>query len=66
MHPHERRHEGPDAKQPPRGYCVACKSTRDISAPRQIERAGGPAIEGVCAACGSKMFVLGGSLSPEP
>ncbi len=44
------------------GYCITCKATREISDPKQIERAGGPAIEGTCAVCGDKVFVLGASL----
>lgn len=50
--------------QPVTGYCVTCKATREMSEVKQIERAGGPAIEGKCAVCGSKMFVLGGQLPP--
>ncbi|MEO7038630.1 MAG: DUF5679 domain-containing protein [Candidatus Elarobacter sp.] len=45
--------------QPPQGYCVTCKAKREMSDPKQIERAGGPAIEGTCSVCGSKIFVLG-------
>jgi hypothetical protein len=45
--------------QPTQGYCVVCKAKRDVSDAKQIERAGGPAIEGKCAVCGSKIFVLG-------
>lgn len=45
--------------QPPQGYCVSCKDKREISDPKQVERAGGPAIEGACSVCGSKIFVLG-------
>jgi hypothetical protein len=45
--------------QPPQGYCVTCKAKREVSDPKQIERSGLPAIEGKCAVCGSKIFVLG-------
>lgn len=45
--------------QAPKGYCVACKTKRELSEPKQIERSGGPAIEGKCTVCGSKIFVLG-------
>ncbi len=44
---------------PPQGYCVTCKTKRELSDPKQVERGGGPAIEGTCKACGSKVFVLG-------
>lgn len=45
--------------QAPQGYCVACKTKREVSEPKQIERGGGPAIEGRCTVCGTKMHVLG-------
>lgn len=45
--------------QVPQGYCVVCKGKRELSDAKQIERGGGPAIEGNCAVCGSKIFVLG-------
>ena len=51
--------------QPLQGYCVACKVKREISDPKQIERAGGPAIEGTCTVCGTKIFLLGVTLSPR-
>lgn len=54
-------HESP----PPVGYCVVCKTTREISDAKQIERGGGPAIEGRCSVCGGKMFVMGGELRPS-
>jgi DNA-directed RNA polymerase subunit RPC12/RpoP len=41
------------------GYCVTCKAKRAISEPKAIERGGGPAIEGKCTVCGSKIFILG-------
>jgi hypothetical protein len=52
--------------QPPHGYCVKCKAKRELSEPKQIERAGGPAIEGKCTVCGSTIFVLGAGAPPRP
>ncbi|MGH7707544.1 MAG: DUF5679 domain-containing protein [Vulcanimicrobiaceae bacterium] len=51
--------------RPPQGYCVACKAKRDISAATDVLRVGSPAIEGRCAVCGSKIFVLGADQLPE-
>jgi uncharacterized protein DUF5679 len=48
-----------DPTQPPQGYCVVCKAKREVSDAKQIERGGGPAIEGKCAVCGGKIFVMG-------
>ncbi len=45
--------------QPPRGYCVTCKAKRELRDPKQIDRAGGPAIEGTCTVCGNIVFILG-------
>jgi DNA-directed RNA polymerase subunit RPC12/RpoP len=45
--------------QPPHGYCITCKAKRELSDTKQIDRGGGPAIEGKCTVCGSKIFVLG-------
>ena len=45
--------------QQPTGYCVACKAMREMKDVKQIERAGGPAIEGLCSACKAKMFIIG-------
>jgi hypothetical protein len=52
--------------QPPQGYCVKCKAKRQLREPKQIERAGGPAIEGYCTVCDSKIFVLGAGMVPRP
>ena len=51
--------------QHPKGYCVACKTTREMKDAKQVERAGGPAVEGKCSVCGAKMFILGSELPPE-
>ncbi|MGH7714636.1 MAG: DUF5679 domain-containing protein [Vulcanimicrobiaceae bacterium] len=58
-------HSGERSQPPPTGYCVACKQKRELSEAKQIERGGGPAIEGKCAVCCSKMFILGAEL-PAP
>ncbi|MGH7662287.1 MAG: DUF5679 domain-containing protein [Vulcanimicrobiaceae bacterium] len=46
----------------PVGYCVRCQTRRELAEPKQIERGGGPAIEGKCAVCSSKIFIMGGEL----
>ena len=50
---------------PVRGYCVACKTERELSDAKQIERSGLPTFEGKCPICGSKIFVLGAGV-PAP
>lgn len=45
------------------GYCVKCKSKKDIKDPKQIETKNGrPAVQGQCADCGTKITVIGGKL----
>jgi hypothetical protein len=63
MHQHEHSHD--DASEKPAGYCVACKAKREIKDPKQVERGGGPAIEGACSICGAKIFMLGVELRAE-
>lgn len=46
------------------GYCVRCQTRRPVAEPKQIERGGGPAIEGKCAVCGFRIFIMGGELGP--
>ena len=46
------------------GYCVRCQTRRQVAEPKQIERGGGPAIEGKCATCGFRIFIMGGELRP--
>lgn len=46
------------------GYCVRCQMRCEVAEPKQIERGGGPAIEGKCAACGAKVFIMGAELRP--
>ena len=50
-----------DLPDPPvsAGYCVACRSKREMTETKWTERSGGLAIEGKCSVCGAKMFVLG-------
>jgi hypothetical protein len=46
------------------GYCVKCKSKKDITDPKQIETKNGrPAVQGTCSECGTKITVIGGKLS---
>gem|GEM_PF-6820994 len=47
---------------PPVGYCVRCQTKRELADPKQIERGGGPAIEGKCTVCGARIFIMGGQL----
>lgn len=49
--------------QPRQGYCMSCRTTRELTDTKQIDRAGGPAIEGKCAVCGTTVFVLGAGSS---
>ena len=53
-----------DEGKAPVGYCVRCQTKREIAEPKQIERGGGPAIEGKCTVCGFRMFIMGGELRP--
>jgi hypothetical protein len=65
MHSHEHQHSTESATDKPRvGYCVKCKASRAMRDPKQIERGGGPAIEGRCVECESQIFIMGGELSP--
>ncbi|HEU0168194.1 MAG TPA: DUF5679 domain-containing protein [Chloroflexota bacterium] len=42
------------------GYCVKCKSRREMSNAKQVTMKNGkPATEGVCPTCGTKMFKIG-------
>jgi hypothetical protein len=42
------------------GYCVKCKSKREMKNSKQVTMANGkPATEGVCPTCGTKMFKIG-------
>jgi hypothetical protein len=38
---------------------------REMREVKQVERGGGPALEGKCAVCGSKVFALGAELQPR-
>lgn len=42
-------------------YCVKCKSKREMKDAKAITMKNGrPATQGVCPACGTKMFKIGG------
>ena len=42
------------------GYCVKCRAKRDMKDPKSITMKNGrPATQGVCPACGTKMFKIG-------
>lgn len=42
------------------GYCVKCKTKREIKNAKQIIlKNGKPAVQGLCPVCGTKMFKIG-------
>jgi len=42
------------------GYCVKCKSKREMKDQKSITMKNGkPAVTGTCAVCGTKMFKIG-------
>ena len=44
----------------PTGYCMKCKTQREIKNPKQVTMKNGrPATEGACATCNTKMFKIG-------
>lgn len=44
------------------GYCVKCKTSREIKDPKQITMKNGrPATQGSCPVCGTKIFKIGAS-----
>ena len=44
------------------GYCVKCKSKKDIKDPQDIVMKNGrPATQGTCPDCGTKIFKIGKS-----
>lgn len=46
------------------GYCVKCKSSREIKDAKQITMKNGrPATQGLCPVCGTKIFKIGGGAS---
>jgi RNase P subunit RPR2 len=46
------------------GYCVKCKSKREMQNPQQVTMKNGkPATQGTCPTCGTKMFKIGGGKS---
>ena len=47
------------------GYCVKCKTSREIKDAKQITMKNGrPATQGLCPVCGTKIFKIGGSAAP--
>jgi len=44
-------------------YCVKCRATREMKDTKAITTKNGrPAIQGVCPACGTRMFKIGRGL----
>jgi RNase P subunit RPR2 len=44
------------------GYCMKCKTQREIKNAKQITMKNGrPATEGTCSVCGTKIFKIGAS-----
>ena len=42
------------------GYCVKCRTKREIVKPEQVTlKNGRPAVKGTCPECGTKMFRIG-------
>lgn len=42
------------------GYCMKCKTQRDIKDPEQITMKNGrPAMQGTCSVCCTKIFKIG-------
>ncbi len=49
------------------GYCVKCKTSREIKDAKQITMKNGrPATQGLCPECGTKIFKIGGGPSAAP
>ena len=50
------------------GYCVKCKSKREITdGVEEVMKNGRKAIKGTCPTCGTVMFkILGGKATPPP
>ncbi|MGD0329342.1 MAG: DUF5679 domain-containing protein [Nitrososphaeria archaeon] len=45
------------------GYCVKCKTKREIKNPTQVTlKNDKPAVKGTCPECGTSMFVMGKKL----
>jgi hypothetical protein len=67
LHPHGYVGEGPRGGRrtempAPQGYCVKCKTKREMKDAVKIEMKNGrPATEGKCPVCGTKMFKIGAS-----
>lgn len=49
------------------GYCVKCKSSREIKDAKAITMKNGrPATQGTCPVCGTKIFKIGASAPAAP
>lgn len=49
------------------GYCVKCKSSREIKDAKAITMKNGrPATQGTCPVCGTKIFKIGASAPTTP
>lgn len=47
------------------GYCVKCKTSREMKDAKQITMKNGrPATQGLCPECGTKIFKIGGTAAP--
>jgi hypothetical protein len=52
----------PKTTAPAAGYCMKCKTTREITNAKPITMKNGrPATEGTCAVCSTRMFKIGAS-----
>ena len=48
------------------GYCVKCKSKREMNDEKQVTMKNGrPATQGTCSVCSTKMFKIGGIKKSE-
>ena len=44
------------------GYCVKCKSKREMQSEKKVTMKNGrPATQGICTVCNTKMFKIGGN-----
>ena len=52
----------PKTAVPATGYCMKCKTTREITNSKPITMKNGrPATEGTCPVCSTRMFKIGAS-----
>ena len=58
--PQRRRSLPPHQEVDMEAYCMKCKAKQEMKRPEQITMKNGrPATQGVCPACGTKMFKIG-------